>query len=428
MGIKLTKRVVDSAEPRNTRYTIFDAAVPGFGLRIYPTGEKSWIFEYRAGEGGRRVAKKRITIGKVTDFTADGARKAADSLRSAVKTGSDPQGEKSRQREASTVADLADAFLNEHVAAKRKASTAAHYRDVLERLVVPILGRRKAKDVTRAEVAKLHLAYSATPFQANRILAVLGSMYTFGARHGLVPEDQNPVRGIERFKEEPRERLLSPNELERLGAAIREAETVGVPWITDPSKKAKHLPKAMRETVLGEHAAAALRLLIFTGARLREILHLQWEHVDLERGLLLLPDSKTGRKTIVLNAPSLSVLDGLTRIGTYVIAGDSAATSNERPRADLKRPWAAVSRRAGLDGVRLHDLRHNFAAFGAGGGMGLPIIGKLLGHTQPQTTARYAHLDADPLRRASDTIGTTIAAAMGEPARPTAKIPRFTSL
>lgn len=426
MGIKLTKRVVDTAETRDTRYTIFDSAVPGFGLRIYPTGEKSWIFEYRAGEGGRRVAKKRVTIGRVTDFTADGARKAADSLRSAVKTGNDPQGEKARRREANTVADLAETFLREHVAAKRKTSTAAHYRDVLERLVVPKLGHHKAKDVTRADVAKLHLANSATRFQANRILAVLGSMYTFGARHGLVPEDQNPARGIERFKEEPRERLLSVKELERLGAAIREAETVGVPWITDPSKKSKHLPKLGRDTVVGEHAAAALRLLIFTGARLREVLHLKWEHVDLERGLLLLPDSKTGRKTIVLNAPALSLLDGLTRVGIYVIAGESAATVNERPRADLKRPWTAVSRRAGLEGVRLHDLRHNFAAFGAGGGMGLPIIGKLLGHTQPQTTARYAHLDADPLRRASDTIGATIAAAMGEPARPSAKISKLT--
>jgi integrase len=221
---------------------------------------------------------------------------------------------------------------------------------------------------------------------------------------------------------------LSPGELERLGTAIREAETVGVPWITDPNKKFKHLPKLGRETVIGEHAAAALRLLIFTGARLREVLHLKWDHVDLERGLLLLPDSKTGKKTIVLNAPAISVLGGLTRVGAYVIAGDTAATANERPRADLKRPWSAVSRRAGLDGVRLHDLRHNFAAFGAGGGMGLPIIGKLLGHTQPQTTARYAHLDADPLRRASDTIGATIAAAMGEPARPPAKITKLSNL
>ena len=158
-----------------------------------------------------------------------------------------------------------------------------------------------------------------------------------------------------------------------------------------------------------------MRLLLFTGARLREILHLQWTHVDLERGLSLLPDSKTGRKTIVLNAPALAVLNGTTRVGAYVIAGQSSGTEDEKPRSDLKRPWAMVTRHAKLDGLRLHDLRHNFASFGAGGGMGLPIIGKLLGHSQPATTQRYAQSqDADPLRKASNTIGNTIAAAMGE--------------
>jgi integrase len=132
----------------------------------------------------------------------------------------------------------------------------------------------------------------------------------------------------------------------------------------------------------------------------------------LERGLLFLADSKTGKKTVILNAPALAVLIGLDRLGSYVIPGDD----HERPRADLKRPWEAVSKRAGLEGVRLHDLRHTFASIGAGGGLGLPIIGKLLGHTQAATTARYAHLDNDPLRRASENIGGRIAAALdGKP-------------
>jgi integrase len=418
LSVKLTKRAVDTAKPRPARYTIFDSAIPGFGLRVFPSGEKSWIFEYRPNEGGRRSPKRRATIGKASDFTPDQARRLADGMRSAVKTGKDPQGDKAKQRDALTVDDLAKMFLADHVGAKRRSTTKAHYEDVLRRLVLPKLGARKAKDVTRSEVARLHLSHIDTPFQANRIVAIVGSMYGFGGRHGLVPEGVNPARGVERFKEEPRERLLSTRELECLGAAIREAETTGIPWKIDVSKKAKHLPKTGRETVIGEHAAAAIRLLIFTGARLREILHLKWEHVDFDRGLLLLPESKTGKKTIVLNAPALSVLAGLTQVGRYVIAGDSAGAQDERPRADLKRPWTLISRRAGLEDVRLHDLRHNFAAFGAGGGMGLPIIGKLLGHTQPQTTARYAHLDADPLRKAADTIGATIAAAMGERIRP----------
>ena len=186
-------------------------------------------------------------------------------------------------------------------------------------------------------------------------------------------------------------------------------------WQVDATKPtAKHAPKENGRTVIGQHAAAAIRLLILTGARLREILHLRWEHVDLERGLLFLPDSKTGKKAIVLNAPAMAVLAGLPRIGAYVVAGQAAGTDSEKPRADLNKPWRAIRKRAGLDGVRIHDLRHTHASIGAGAGLGLPIIGKLLGHTKASTTQRYAHLDNDPLRRASENIGGRIAAAMGE--------------
>jgi integrase len=150
--------------------------------------------------------------------------------------------------------------------------------------------------------------------------------------------------------------------------------------------------------------------LIFTGARLREILHLKWDQIDFERGLLLLPTSKTGKKTILLNAPALAILNNLPRAGEYVIAG----TSLDKPRADIKKPWKAVSKRAGLTGVRIHDLRHTHASVGAGAGLGLPIIGKLLGHTQAVTTQRYAHLDNDPLRKASERIASYLASAMGE--------------
>jgi integrase len=154
----------------------------------------------------------------------------------------------------------------------------------------------------------------------------------------------------------------------------------------------------MRRTVLSPHAVAAIRLLLFTGCRLREILHLRWTEVDFERGLLSLPDSKTGKKSVILNAPALAVLADLPRIGEFVIAGEAP----DKPRADLRKPWEAVSRAADLKGVRLHDLRHSFASVGAGGGLGLPIVGKLLGHKNAATTERYAHLDTDPLRRASD--------------------------
>lgn len=284
------------------------------------------------------------------------------------------------------------------------------YRYLLDQMAIPELGRLKAKDVTRAEVARLHMQYVAKPYQANRMLAVVSSLYTLAGKRGIVPDGYNPARGVEKFPEQSRERFLTVEELDRLGAAIREAETIGTPWgVDEASTTAKHVPKSVeRMTRIGPHAAAALRLFLLTGARLREILHLRWEEVDFERGMLFLPDSKTGPKPIVLNAPALEIIAGLPRIGIYVIAGNDPS----KPRADLHRPWKAVAKRAGLEEVRIHDFRHTFASFGAG--FGLPMIGKLLGHKQAATTQRYAHLDNDPVRRATGAIGATIAAAMGE--------------
>ena len=267
----------------------------------------------------------------------------------------------------------------------------------------------KAEAVTRSDVARLHLKWKRTHVQANRMLGIVSGVYSFAARRGLVPEGINPARGIEKYPESRRERFLAVEELERIGAAIRAAETVGIAWdVDETSPSAKHVPKNNRRTIIGPHAAAALRLLIFTGARLREILHLRWTHVDFERGLLLLPDSKTGRKTIILNAPALAILAALPRVGAYVIAGEKL----DAPRADLKRPWEVVARHAGIKGVRLHDLRHTYASIGAGYGLSLPIIGKLLGHAETRTTERYAHLDSDPLRRATNRIGADLDAAL----------------
>ena len=422
-GVKITKRVVDAAKPRgDNAYCIFDTEIRGFGLRVQSSGKMSWVLEYRPGGGGRKIAKRRVKLGDVGDMTPDEARRAADKLRARVLAGEDPQAKKQEAREAATVAEIAETFLSDHVGAKRKPGTKAHYEDVLRRIVLPEIGTAKARDVTAAQISKIHLAWRHTPFQANRVLSIVSSLYGFAARRGMIAKGINPAHGLEKYRENARERYLSSLELERLGAAIRLAEADGIPWAIDHSKNTKHVPKEKRATVIGLHAAAALRLLIFTGARLREILHLRWENVDFERGLLLLPDSKTGRKTIILNAPAMQVLSNLPRVGGFVIAGDSAGAKNERPRSDLKRPWLAVSRHAGLAGVRLHDLRHSFASFGAGGGLGLPIIGKLLGHAEARTTQRYSHLADDPLRKASNAIADQIAVAMGEKPAPRGEV------
>jgi integrase len=423
---RLTKRVVDGLRRRSVDYTAWDRDVRGFGLRVRTTGAKSYVMVYRAGSG-RGAPLRRVTLARVGDVTPEQARTLAEQARGLIAHGKDPAAVKTAERNANSLREFAEVFLAEHADAKRKPSTAAQYRDALERLVLPELGSRKVDKVTVADVAKLHSKLKDHPYQANRVLAVVGSLYTFAAKRHVVPHGMNPARGIEKYLEEGRERFLSSEELSRLGEAIREAETIGLPYYVDVTKpKAKHAPKEEnRRTVIGPHAAAAMRLLILTGARLREILNLKWDEADIERGMLLLPDSKTGKKAIVLNAPALAVLASLPRVGAYVIAGQAAGTDEERPRADLKRPWQAVAARAGLSGVRIHDLRHTHASVGAGAGLGLPIIGKLLGHAQASTTARYAHLDADPLRRASDRIGGHIAAAMGDTQGDTPNVARI---
>jgi integrase len=406
---RITKRAVDALQcpAGKDRGFLWDDDLAGFGVAAFPTGRKVYVAQYR--KDGR---SRRISIGEHGRLTPDEARKQAKVILGAAEIGADPVAERRAARAVRTFGQVAADFLTLHVAAKRKGRTAEEYEALLRAHVLPALGTKRVLDVRRADVAKLHAQLSATPFQANRALALISAIWNWAARRDEVALADNPARGIERYPERSRERFLTSDEFARLGTALSEGESVGLPYSVDEARpSAKHAPKAENRRVrLDPFAVAAIRLLILTGARLREILDARWSQVDVERGVIFLADSKTGKKPIYLSTAAQAVLAGLPRIAgnPHVIAG----AKDGAPRADLKKPWAAVCRAAGLEGVRLHDLRHSFASFGAGASLGLPIIGKLLGHSQPATTHRYAHLDADPLRRAVDTIGATISAAM----------------
>jgi integrase len=246
---------------------------------------------------------------------------------------------------------------------------------------------------------------------ANYLVVVLSSLYGWAQRREMVAENFNPARRIEKFHERRRERFLSREEFARLGAGLREAETIGIPYGIDETRPtARHAPKVEnRRVMVAPDVIAAIRLLMLTGCRLREILHLRWVEVDFERGFLLLADSKTGRKTVVLSRVASEILRSLPRVGEFVFLG----ASGDKPRSDLKRPWTLITRRAGVKGLRLHDLRHSFASVAVGAHFGLPVVGKLLGHAQAATTQRYAHLADDPVRQASEVVSTSIAVAMG---------------
>ena len=215
--------------------------------------------------------------------------------------------------------------MRDHVEAKRKASTAAWMRDALERIVKAALGAMKPDKVTRQDASRLHSSMSDRPVQANRTLAILGALYSWAGKNGYVGEGHNPARGVEKFPERSRERFLTNDEFARLADALREGETIGLPYTVDETKpKAKHAPKPdARRTKLDPFAIAAIRLLMLTGARLREILHAKWDYVDFERGVIFLPDSKTGRKPIYLSAAALAILSNLPRIecNAFIICG-----------------------------------------------------------------------------------------------------------
>jgi integrase len=355
-------------------------------------------------------SKKRLKLGRVGALKATEAREAARKAIANAALGKDLAQNRSDERGSLTVEELVSTYIEESVAVNRKASTANLYRILLRKHVTPRLGTTKAVVLTRVDVQRAHAAMSREGrVTANRVVKLVSAAYGWGARHGHVPEGTNPASGIVLNKEEGRERFLTETEMLAIGAAMIEAETVGLPV---DAGTAKHAPVGQR-VVMSPYATAAIRLLMLTGARLREILNLRWDEVDLDRGVLRLPDSKTGKKNVYLPTAAVDIIKGLTKLGGYVIAGESAGTKKEKPRSDLKRPWATICKRAGVSGVRIHDLRHTFASTGVGDQMGLPVIGTLLGHADPSTTARYAHLADDAARRAVEAIGGKIAAALG---------------
>src|SRR5918998_4889111 len=359
---KITKAAVDRLSPGEM---IWDAEIRGFGVRCQRR-DRVYMVKYRS-QGRQRW----FTIGKHgSPWTPDRARREARRLLGLVAEGKDPADKKQKDRSAPTVEALADRFLEEHVEAKSKDCTFTEYKRLIERIVKPELGRLKVDEVHSSDIEKLHLKYRVTPYQANRLVALLSKMFNWSGRRG----ERNPCVGVERFAEQKRRRYLSSAELARLGAALVRAEG---------------------ERLTSPYVVAAVRLLVFTGARLNEILTLRWDHVDLERGWLNLADSKTGAKTVYLNVPARRLLAALPRLegNPFVVPGERQG----KHLVNLEKPWRKIRELAHLSDLRLHDLRHSFASIGAGAGLGLPVIGALLGHAQPTTTARYAHLASDPL-------------------------------
>jgi integrase len=379
---RLTKRVVDALQPGEYA---FCAELAGFGARCQRR-EKAFIYRYRLN--GRRTF---VTIGvHGRPWTVETARAKAKEYAAMVARGRDPAEEKRAGKvKTAILRAVAEDFLREHAEAKRKTSTAREYRRLLEKEVLPALGTRRIDSIEHTDIARLHHALQETPYQANRVLAVLSKLFAWADRHGYRSGLPNPCRGVERYREEGRERFLSAEELARLGDALRTMEAVGE---------------------IDAFAAAAIKLLVLTGARRGEILAMRWDWIDRDFSVARLPDSKTGKKVIHLSPAALGVLEGLPRLSQnpHVIPGKKPGAA----LVGLPKIWARVLAHAGLREVRLHDLRHSFASVAAGSGASLLVIGKLLGHAQQATTHRYAHLAHDPVKAVGDAAAARIAQAM----------------
>ena len=378
--IKITKRAIDRIESDGSDRFYWDRELPGFGLRVRASGRKFYVTQFRAN--GRL---RRMTLGPVTAISPEKARRRAMALLSEAKAGGDPALKRDADRKVATVKALGERFLDEYVPTHCKPSTACEYRRSVKLFIEPRIGGRKVTEIQRSDIAELHHGMRKTPYQANRTLGVLSKMFTLAEMWGLRPDGSNPCLHVKRFKEEKRERFLSAEEFQRLGKVLDEI-------LEDGSET--------------RSVVTAIRLLMLTGCRLSEIQKLRWEYVDLNAGELRLPDTKTGGRAVPLAPSAVRRLADLPRDdkNPWVIVGKLPGSH----LTDLQHPWRRIRTRAELPDVRIHDLRHSFASRALALGEGLPMIGKLLGHTQVQTTARYAHLARDTVKASAARIGDSI--------------------
>jgi len=369
---KLTKRAIDALKPEAADFFVWDSQIAGFGVRVMPSGAKTYQAQYR--KGGRT---RRVSLGRHGKITVDEARRLAKDVMGQVAMGENPAEEIAQERRAPTVAALCNRFFREHAEERCKPTTQKEYRRALDLFIKPEIGSFKVVDVERKDIAALHHKYRDTPYQANRTMQVLSKMFNMAEIWGMRPDGSNPCRHVPKYREQKRERYLSSYELQRLGTVLSEAERNG------------------SESV---HVIAAFRLLILTGCRLKEIQTLQWGFIT-DTGMEL-PDTKTGARRIPLPAAARAILSTLPRTpgNPYVIEGKLEASHI----TDLQHPWRRIRALAGLDDVRIHDLRHTYASNAVSSGMPIQMVGRLLGHTQIQTTMRYAHLADGPVRKAAE--------------------------
>ena len=386
MAERITDKLVKGlAAPSTGNRIVYDDKVPGFGVRTTAAEAKSFILNYRNVEGRER----RLTIGAYPTWSVEAARKRAVKEKRGIAAGGDPLETKTTTRKAPTVADLTELYIEEWLPRKRPSSRVED-KSIIAKIIKPKIGNRKVAAITHADINRLHREISkTTPTRANRIVALLSKMFSLAIKEGWRAD--NPCRGIERNPEEKRNRYLSSEELGRLTIALSECRDA--------------------------RAAGVVRLCLLTGCRRGEAMAATWDQLDLGVGIWIKPGATTKQKTehrVPLSAAAVtllaSILEGAPKgkdgepVSPYVFPGKTP----DVPLTNIRDAWQSIRVAAGIPDVRLHDLRHTYASILASAGLSLPVIGALLGHTQPATTARYTHLFDDPLRKATDIVGAVV--------------------
>jgi integrase len=393
MKSKITKRLVDEIEAGDKPVFVFDTEVAGFVLKVTPAGHRTYQIRYRMG--GRATPLKTYTLGKHGALTPDQARRLAQAVLGDVRRGIDPAEEKAKKaaedRGAASVATLSKEFLSVYGETKLKPRSLVEYQRYFKQRINPIIGSLKVRDVKHKDVERLHHGLRSTPATGNRTVSALSKFFSWAIRGGYRPDRQNPCKGLEKFKEAPRKRYLSPAEIAAVGDAIRRLEG---------SKD------------LEPQVAAYFRILLLTGMRRDELRTMEWARVDFNRAVFLLEDehSKVGARELPIPAPVLQILARITRVesNSFVFPGQR----EKRPIVNVAKPWARILKAAGIEPARVHDLRHTAASVGVASGASLPLIGGVLGHSSAKTTQRYAHLSADPVRQTAETIATQVAESL----------------
>jgi integrase len=387
MANRITKRAVDAAKPKEREYFLWDGELIGFGLRVLPSGVKSYIAKYRLGPG-RRAPVRRVTIGKHGKLTADAAREEARKILADVVRGDDPAGERTRLRRELTVGELADRYIAEHLRLHNKPGTAVEFERLVTARIKPAFGSRRLSNLARSDVKAWHTAMRGSPYVANRALAVLRKMFSLAVKEWELV-DENPALGVKMFRETKRERFATDDDLARIGR-----------WLSDAQKAGTVRPSF----------ALAVRLLSLTGMRLNEVLTLEWSAVDIQNSAVRLADAKAGARIVALGAPTRALLAAVKGRERYVVTGDNPTTHLQR--SAFRTGWRHLRAATGLADLRPHDLRHTAGTFAAQGGANAFLVRDLLGHKTLAMTGRYVERAADPLRAVADQVAARVAAAM----------------